>query len=460
MTAATKPRPNGKRTQEIGVSGLRMWYGQNMEEWLPALQYTRRLQVYREMADNDPTIGAMLRAMTILARQVPWHFQHENDQDPRIEVLEQAKRDMEQPWADFITEALYGQLVFGWAYLEIVYQENENGIGWRKFAPRAQDTLNRWLFADEDQRVLTGMEQLAPPQYRLITIPLSKALHIRSESRKDNPEGVSILRNCYRPWYFKKHIENVEAIGIERDLAGLPVIYAPARLFGDTVSAGDTAILDELKRIVINIRRDEQEGIVMPNSYDEHGNKLYELALLSSAGERQFNTDAVINRLDLRILQTAMADFLQVGHEKVGSFALQSSKTNLFAVSLGVGLDQIAGAFNQRAVPDLLELNGLDPEDPPELVHGDLEQQDLAEYGTFLSACASAGMPLFPDRDVENVLRQKLGLEPLTSKEWEEKEEERAEREAEQLEQQMEMAMAGKPAPAGEKPEPKDKEPS
>lgn len=52
----------------------------------------------------------------------------------------------------------------------------------------------------------------------------------RTESVKDNPEGRSILRNAYRSWYFKRRIQEIEAIGIERDLAGLPVIHAPERL--------------------------------------------------------------------------------------------------------------------------------------------------------------------------------------------------------------------------------------
>ena len=71
---------------------------------------------------------------------------------------------------------------------------------------------------------------MPPPSYNLYTIPIDKALLFRTKSRKDNPEGRSILRNAYRSWYFKRRIQEVEGIGIERDLAGLPVMYAPADL--------------------------------------------------------------------------------------------------------------------------------------------------------------------------------------------------------------------------------------
>ena len=45
---------------------------------------------------------------------------------------------------------------------------------------------------------------------------------------KGNPEGRRILRDAYRAWYFKKRLEEFEAIGVERDLAGMPVGKVPA----------------------------------------------------------------------------------------------------------------------------------------------------------------------------------------------------------------------------------------
>ena len=80
-----------------------------------------------------------------------------------------------------------------------------------------------WEYDDSDN--LIGMTQQPPPDYGLFTIPMSKAMLFRTESVKDNPEGRSILRNAYRSWYFKRRIQEIEAIGIERDLAGLPVIH-------------------------------------------------------------------------------------------------------------------------------------------------------------------------------------------------------------------------------------------
>ena len=135
----------------------------------------------------------------------------------------------------------------------------------------------------------------------------------------------SILRNAYRSWYFKRRIQEIEGIGIERDLAGLPVIYGPEDVdLWDENIPQNKDIVAGLERMVKNIRRDEMEGVVLPGGY--------KLELLSSGGTRQFDTNAIINRYDTRIAMTVLADFIFLGHDKTGSWALSSDKTELFAV--------------------------------------------------------------------------------------------------------------------------------
>jgi hypothetical protein len=94
-------------------------------------------------------------------------------------------------------------------------------IGWRKMPIRSQETLQRWVFDESGGNM--GMVQLAPPKYETTFLPIEKCLLFRSTTIKNNPEGRSFLRNAYRPWFYKKRLEEIEGIGIERDLAGLPV---------------------------------------------------------------------------------------------------------------------------------------------------------------------------------------------------------------------------------------------
>lgn len=219
------------------------------------------------------------------------------------------------------------------------------------------------------------------------------------------PTHNSLLRNCYRPWYFKKNIEVIEGIGVERDLAGLPIVWVPANVANPTTAA-EVLVRDAYKNLATNIRRDEQEGILMPLVYDANGNKTYDLTLLSTGGTRQFATDTVINRYNTQIAATCLADFILLGSQKVGSFALASSKTHLFAVAIGAFLDEIQDVFNTDAIPRLFGLNDFKGKEYPLLQHGDIEDVDLAELGAFISQLALAGAPLFPDETLEKHIRQ------------------------------------------------------
>ena len=154
---------------------------------------------------------------------------------------------------------------------------------------------------------------------------------------------------------------------------------------------------------VSNIRRDALEGLTIPAGW--------KLELLSTGGSRQFDTSKIIERYDTRIAMTVLADFLFLGHEKSGSWALSSDKTELFSMAIGAYLDMICETFNRKAIPELIELNRkhFSDADYPKLVHGDIETQDLAKLGAFLKDMSGIGL-ITPDDTLEEYLREQAGL--------------------------------------------------
>jgi hypothetical protein len=405
-------------TTEIGRTGLQEFGGFVYEERLAQLQGARGRQTYREMSDNDPIIGAILFAVEMLIRGVDWTVEPASQNPDDIaaaEFVQENMQDMSSTWQDTITEIL-SMLVFGWSYHEIVYKarngDNEiedlsskysdGYIGWSKLPIRAQETLFRWEF-DQVGNIL-GMYQQAPPTYRITFIPLSKCLLFRTKLRKGNPEGRSILRNAYKPWFFKKNIEMIEGIGVERDLAGLPVAWVPPEILDPNAPQSMKNVLAQVKKIIVNIRRDEQEGVVFPLAYDEEGHKTYDLSLLSAGGKRNFDTNAIIMRYQDNIAMTVLADFILLGHETVGSFALSSDKSELFSVALGAWLDNICETFNRKAIQQLFALNGWSTDNLPKLCHGDIQSMPLDELGTYIQQLAAAGMPLFPNDALQEQL--------------------------------------------------------
>lgn len=413
----------------IGDSGLKRSGGRIYEEQLRKLSGIRAVRIYQEMASNDPIIGAILFAIEMLCRQVQWTVEptsDDKDDDKAAQFVTECMDDMSHTWPDLISEILT-MLTYGWAYHEIVYKYrqgdsndpsrrskyNDGKIGWRKISLRAQESLDRWEFQDDGG--IAGMHQqvIYGTNPGNVFIPIEKALLLRTKSAKNNPEGVSILRNAYRPWFFKKRIEEIEGIGIERDLVGLPVMEVPPEIMNANASSDQKTTYEALKVIVSEIRRDEREGVIIPSELDEEGKPTgYKLRLLSTGGTRQFDTNAIITRYDQRIAMTVLAEFILLGLDKVGSFSLVSSKMNLFATALDAWLDSIAEVFNRFAIPRLFAANGWKLEQLPKLQHGPVQDLSIDELGVFLEKLGRAGFPLVGDDELENHLRRKANLPP------------------------------------------------
>lgn len=448
----------GGRFAELGTTGLLTTGGRVYEEFLPALQGPRALAAYREMSSNDPTVGAMLRAIEMLLRRVEWHVEPASDAARDAEVsdfVQGCLEDMAETWADTLATILTF-VRYGFSVHEEVYKRragpkddprqssayDDGRIGWSRLPPRAQTTIDQWQI--DDSGWVLGCTQKAPPDYRDRPLPANRILLFRATSEKGNPEGQSVLRTAYRSWMFKRRIEEIEGIGVERDLAGLPTALVPPELLASDAPAELKQQLSQIELMLRNIRRDQREGIVFPLAYDEGGKPRYELKLLSTGGRRQFETSEIIGRYDSRIAMSVLADFVLLGHEKVGSFALASSKTDLFAVALGAWLDSIAEVFNRFAIPRLLRLNTFTFEEAPKLTHGDIETVDLAELAAYVSTLVGAGV-VVPTPSLERHLLQNAGLpEP---EEGEGLEAKQAEEEAAQKAALAAMEAGGAPPP-------------
>lgn len=411
---------------ELGGTGLKRAAGIVDEEFLPALRGRKAIKVFREMYLNDPTIGSMLFAIEQLIRQVEWTVTSEDTSDEgqkHVEFVESCMEDMSHTWDDMISEIL-SMLPYGFSWHEIVYKKrigpwekdpkrrsrHQDGmIGWRKIPIRSQETHLRWIF-DKDGGV-KGMVQIPPPYYKTNVIPIERSLLFRTGSHKGNPEGKSLLRNAYRPWFYKKRLEEFEAIGVERDLAGMPVAWVPNSYMAAKPGTNEEKVYKAFKKMVQNVRRDEHEGLVLPLAYDPESKKeLFRFELMSSGGGRSFDTNALINRYEQRILQTVLADFIMLGESGKGSYAMHVDKTGIFRAALDSIVSAIADVFNRHAIPRLFELNGIKPDVLPRFTPGNVDPPNLAELAQFMTSMAGLGMQFFPDPDLEKFLRDTAHL--------------------------------------------------
>lgn len=457
--------------EELGHTGLLQYGGWIQEEFLSELTGARWNRIVKEMTTNDPVVHAMFFIVELLTRAVTWEIkagEEGQEGDKRADFIKSNLDDMSQSWKDLISEIL-SFLPWGFDYHEIVYKQR-NGenpgtftdlagrevematskyddglIGWRKMPTRSQDSVEHWVL--DEHGGIQGLWQNT--LFSRNFIPIDKSLLFRTSISKNNPEGRSLCRRIYRPWFFKMRIENIEGIGIERDLAGLPKGKIPSDYLKPDANPNQKAIAEDMKRILMNIRNDDQAALLLPSDlYEGTSEPMFDVTLLSTAGSRVFDTNKIIQRYDIRILMILMVDFLLLGHEKVGSFALASSKTELFSIALGGFLDVIADTFNRHAIPKLLKLNGMPTEKAPELVHGDVETIDLKELADLVSKVSGTKITLSDDE--QDWVLEQSGM-PVV-KGTREKMRKESEQKAAELAKQIAAGDAGAPSPNGGQP--------
>jgi hypothetical protein len=247
---------------------------------------------------------------------------------------------------------------------------------------------------------------------------MSRCVLFRTKTYKNNPEGVSPLRRAFRSWRFKKRLEEVEAIGLARNLTNIPKVTVPTRMMSPSASAAEQAVRGQFQNMVSLLSRDQLTGIVMPAELEDGKETGYKFELLSGQGNSAMTADPVIRRYDSRILMSLASEFLLLGVEKTGSFALAAEKASSFVGSLEWTADVIANEFNRVCISALMQVNGVPPEFWPKLIHDPVAQTDVRDLGMFLSQAAAGGF-ITPTVATENRLRERASLPEISEDEWE-----------------------------------------
>jgi hypothetical protein len=170
------------------------------------------------------------------------------------------------------------------------------------------------------------------------------------------------------------------------------------------------------KNIAINLRTDEQMGVILPSDTYQGQNgpsavKQFQFELVApqmrAAG---VDFEKAISRYNVAMMTSVLADFLSLGHEARGTQSLAVSKIDLFFQAVEGFLNSIASVYNRHGVPRLWDLNGLDHDLMP-TIEPDLAQRvDLDVLSNFVLRLSQAGMPMFPNEDLQSYILDAGGL--------------------------------------------------
>ena len=392
--------------QVLGVAGDNTHNGNiRADEFLPELRGKRAIRKYREMRDNDSTIGAVMYSVEQILRDVDLRVKPANDSEAakrEAEFVESVLHDMDHTLDDHIAEAL-SFLSYGFAWFEVVYKRRvgpaersdkkrskftDGRFGVRKIAVRAPWTINRF---DVDRKTgdVLGIEQTIGGFNNKNYIPTNKSLYYRTTSINGDPSGRSILRNAYTSYEYLNNLQAIEAIAVERELAGIPVARIPAEYLSAGASPEQAQFVNNLKQILRDVKFNEQGYIITPSDtyMDKDGSptniRLVDIELMASNGKRNIDIDPIVRRYQHDIARSVLSEFLLLGSQG-GSYALSKSKTDLFLRALESYIQAIVDVLNKQLVERLWELNGLPYDLMPTIEAGDVAPHDLREIAAFL----------------------------------------------------------------------------
>lgn len=400
------------RYRELGVaSDYNPSWGLRQDEFVTQLRGRQGVKKYREMSENDAVIGAILHSMTMMIRSIEWRVEGESDE--ANDFVRSVMYGMDdKSWEEFISDVLT-MLPYGFSVFEMVPRRDKDGlIRMKKLAGRSQWTIDR--FETNQNGDVLGVWQVAAQKN--VFIPYPRLLHFRTTSISGEPSGRSVLRSGYTSWRAANNIRYFEGVGIERELNGLPVVRIPSEYMAADASDAQKALFNQMKTIARDVKRNEQGYIILPSDRyaDEDGkqtnNLMVEFDLIASKGTRDIKTGEVILRYEQAIARSVMADFVMLGANDRGSFALSKSKAELFLKALEGYADTIAAQLNRKLLPYLWELNGMNPDTMPKIARGRVAPVDIDELGQYIQRLAMSGVDFFPDDTTENHLRDVAGL--------------------------------------------------
>ena len=333
---ATKKLSEGAAKSILGVAGDNTRTGQiRADEFIPELRGKNAIRKYREMRDNDSTIGAVMYAAEQVLRDVKLKVEPANDTEEakrEADFVESIFDDMDHSLDDHIAESL-SSLSYGFAWFEVVYKRRvgptqrspkknskytDGRLGVRKIACRAPWTVSRFDVEDKSGDVL-GIYQDVGYGSGKHYIPTTKSLYYRTTVLNGDPSGRSILRNAYSSYVYLNNLQNIEAIAVERELAGIPIARIPSEYLSADASAAQSGFVGNLQQILRDVKFNEQGYIITPSDTypDKDGSptniRLVDVELMSSSGTRNLDIDPIVRRYQHDIARSVLSEFLMLG---------------------------------------------------------------------------------------------------------------------------------------------------
>lgn len=372
------------------------------------------------MAETDETVGSMLYCISTTMRSISWSFTPQiNGQDAPdhpearkyADIAQSMLDDINQPFDDHVDDHLT-MLWAGFAPVEIVTKRRD-GVNSRYsdgyYGIKALNLLDQTTILDfvYDGDEITHMKQMGLGTNGNGLIPMSKVLNFRTSTQYNRPRGRPLLKSAWRVWRLKRKIQDSEALGIERELCGLPIFEMPEEVINaqfETDAGGEPtedamrarAMVLAAQSATRDMRLNKSGGLVLPSDTwgDEYqgggSQRRYNFRIQTTGGQRSIDSRTAARDYDHAIARVAMMQFLTLGQRSGGSYALSDDQSSMAVSSITALADRFVATWNKTGVPLLWRVNAFPMEYMPSLSHSEVNKNGIVQLGQFLSGIGKA----------------------------------------------------------------------
>lgn len=426
---AMGPKPPSKVSpfKEIGTSGVAVFGGQIISrEKDPRVFGQQRWLTYGELVTNTSIVAAGVRYFLGIVAASKWTLEPADESDEakkNAEFVESVINSMETPWRRVVRRAaMYRFNGYGIQEWTAKKREKDGKIGLDDVEARPCHTMDHW---EVDERgTVTGIWQRSPQTGQLLWLPRQKIMYMVEDSVTDSPEGLGLYRHLVDPYLRLMRYQNLEGLGFDRDMRGIPIGRVPYGAIARAVAAG-TLTDEEGKRYTSAVEsfvkmqtKSEDTSIVLDSApyvvETQSGQSIsgvmqYGLELLQGQQPGFADLNNALARLNREMARIIGVEHLLLG-ESAGSRALSEDKSRNFYLTTNGSLDEVADSANKDIVTPICDLNGIKEDMRPKLKHSDVSFRAVTEITQALQQLATAGAVMMPDDPAVDEVRDMLGL--------------------------------------------------
>jgi hypothetical protein len=412
----------------MGVSGTAVYAGYVLSpERNPKLIGQEKYRTFSDILANTSIVAAGMRYFLNIVAKPAWSCEPANDTaeaQKAAEFVEEALFEkLHTPWSRVVrrmgTYRFYGFAIEEWT----AKRRDDGKIGLKDIEVRPQWTIWRWEV--NERGYVTGVWQRDPLTGRELGLPRAKCIYLVDDTLTDNPEGLGLLRHVVEPVDRLREYQRQEGYGFLRDLRGVPVGRAPIDELQQLVSKGQLSKGDYQKALddlldFVRLERKGTDTAILLNSQPyvdrtDTGETMatqnkWGVELIQGAAPGLPDVGNAITRLNNEIARILGIEHLMLGATAAGSFALAKEKaSNLYLLANSV-LRDIRLQVQHDVLWPLWKLNGFDDELMPELKAEDVSPKDVVAISNVLRNMAVSGAPIMPDDEVQNSIRDLMGM--------------------------------------------------